>query len=95
MLRVMCEEPAKLCKLDHCKGKLAKGFDADFCIWDPSEEFEVRKEMVHFKNKANPYMGTRLRGRVYATIVRGRTAYKRTTVETFNFVGNLLKKTNA
>lgn len=73
----MCEEPAKMCKFDHRKGKLAKGFDADFCIWDPSAEFTVCEEMIHFRNKANPYMGQRLRGLVHATIVRGQTNNRR------------------
>lgn len=91
MIRLMCEEPAKLCKFDDRKGQLTKGYDADFCIWDPSAEFTVTSDIIHFRNKANPYMGMRLKGMVYATIVRGQFAYKRTTAETFNFVGTLLK----
>lgn len=91
MIRLMCEEPAKLCNFQDRKGKLATGYDADFCIWDPSAEFTVTPESIHFRNKANPYMGKRLKGVVHATIVRGQFAYKRTTNETFNFVGQLLK----
>lgn len=92
MIRLMCEEPAKLCRFDHRKGKLAKGFDADLCIWDPSAEFTVTSEMIHFRNKANPYMGTKLKGQVMATVVRGQFAYQRTTTETFKFVGGLLQR---
>lgn len=92
MIRLMCIEPAKLCRFDDRKGKLAKGFDADFCIWDPSAEFTVTSDIIHFRNKANPYMGMQLKGLVHATIVRGEFAYKRTTTETFQFVGGLLKR---
>lgn len=92
MVRLMCQEPAKMCKFDHRKGKIAIGYDADFCVWDPTDDFTVTEEMIHFRNKANPYMGQRLRGLIYATIVRGQIAYKRTeNDEKFNFVGNLLK----
>ncbi|XP_031639295.1 probable allantoinase 1 isoform X4 [Contarinia nasturtii] len=91
LLRLMCEEPAKLCKFNDRKGKLAKGYDADLCIWNPEAEFTVTPDIIHFRNKSNPYMGKRLKGLVHATIVRGQFAYKRTTGEIFNFVGRLLR----
>jgi len=46
VVRVMCEEPAKLSRLSHRKGKIAVGMDADFVIWDPDEPIVVRKKMV-------------------------------------------------
>lgn len=98
MVRLMCEEPAKLCKFDSRKGKLAKGYDADLCIWDPSAEFTVTPDIIHFRNVANPYMGKRLKGVVQATIVRGQFAFKRNanfdftrTTDTFNVIGRLVK----
>lgn len=94
MIRLMCEEPAKLCRFDDRKGKLSKGYDADLCIWDPSAEFTVTSDIIHFRNKANPYMGKQLKGVVHATVVRGQFAYKRSKIETFNCVGHLLKRTN-
>lgn len=92
MIRLMCEQPAKLCRFDYCKGKLRKGYDADLCIWDPSAEFTVTPNIIHFRNKANPYMGKRLKGVVHATIVRGQFAYKRSTTDTFKYIGQLLRK---
>lgn len=92
MIRLMCEEPAKLCRFDDRKGKLRKGYDADLCIWDPSAEFTVTPNIIHFRNKANPYMGKQLQGVVHATVVRGQFAYKRSTTEIFQFVGHLLKR---
>lgn len=91
MIRLMCEQPAKLCGFNEQKGKLAKGYDADLCIWDPLDEFTVTPDIIHFRNKANPYMNKKLKGIVHATIVRGQFAYKRSTSEKFNFIGRLLK----
>ena len=42
LVRVMCEEPAKLARLQHCKGRIAVGMDADFVLWDPQATFVVR-----------------------------------------------------
>ena len=32
--------PARLCGLAR-KGRIAAGYDADFCVWDPNEEWTV------------------------------------------------------
>lgn len=67
--------PAKLCGFDKNKGKLKVGYDADFCIWDPDEEWTITKEAALFKNKISPYFGKTVKGRVYATVVRGYFVY--------------------
>lgn len=67
--------PAKLCGMDKNKGKIKPGYDADFCIWDPDEEWTITKEAALFKNKISPYFGKTVRGRVYATVVRGYFVY--------------------
>lgn len=90
LVRLMCLEPAKLCGFNNKKGKLAKGYDADLCIWDPDTEFQVTSDIIHFKNKANPYMDKTLKGYVHATVVRGRFAFKRSEVDSFKFVGHIL-----
>ena len=69
--RFLSYHPAKLCGLDKNKGRLAVGYDADFCIWDPDEEWTVSKDDALFKNNICPYFGKTLRGRVYATVLRG------------------------
>lgn len=73
--RFMSDYPARLCGLEGNKGKLKVGYDADFCIWDPDEEWTITKEEALFKNKISPYFGKRVRGRVYATAVRGMFVY--------------------
>ncbi|EDV46579.1 uncharacterized protein LOC6550115 [Drosophila erecta] len=74
--RLMCQEPANLCGLSASKGRIAEGYDADFCVWSPEEEFSVGPELLHTATKATPYAGQRLRGVVHATVVRGLHVYQ-------------------
>ncbi|XP_034480050.1 allantoinase [Drosophila innubila] len=75
--RLMCWQPAQLCGLSSFKGRIAEGYDADFCIWSPTEEFTVSVEDLHAANKsATPYAGQRLCGVVHATVVRGLHVYQ-------------------
>lgn len=78
VVRLMCTAPAELCGLTAFKGRIAVGYDADFCVWDPTAEFTVSPDIIQFQNKANPYMGTKLRGLVHATIVRGHHVFQDT-----------------
>ena len=48
VVRVMCEEPAKLSRLSHRKGKIAVGMDADFVLWDPEEAVVVKPKFLSF-----------------------------------------------
>lgn len=74
-VRLLCKEPARLCRLDNQKGSLIPGHDADLVIWDPEKEFMVKEDNIHHKNKLTPYLGLALRGKVKGTIVRGRLVY--------------------
>ncbi|XP_022233725.1 allantoinase [Drosophila obscura] len=74
--RLMCWEPAKLCGLDRFKGRIAEGYDGDFCVWSPEEEFSVAPGNLYTATKATPYAGRRLRGVVHATVVRGLHVYQ-------------------
>jgi allantoinase len=76
LTRWMSAAPAKLAGLDKCKGKLARGYDADVVIWHPEKEFKVVPEIIEFKNKLTPYTGMNLRGVVEATYVRGVRVYE-------------------
>jgi allantoinase len=66
--------PARLCGLAR-KGRITMGCDADFCVWDPNEEWTVSGADLHHRHKVTPYEGERLRGRVKRTYVRGRLVY--------------------
>lgn len=76
--RLMCWQPAQLCGLSSFKGRIAEGYDADFCIWNPEEEFTVSPEELHAvtPKPATPYAAQRLRGVVHATVVRGLHVYQ-------------------
>ena len=52
-------------------------FDADIVIWDPSQRFTVRPELVYHRHKLTPYSGMELFGKIEATYVRGRRVFDR------------------
>lgn len=70
-----CVNTAKQVGLDHLKGKIARGMDADFCVFDDVGEFILGKAEMLFRNKVSPYQGRKLKGIVKATYVRGQTVY--------------------
>jgi allantoinase len=66
----MSERPAALAGLSH-KGKIAAGFDADFCIFAPDESFVVETGRLLHRNRLTPYVGRTLNGVVRSTLLRG------------------------
>jgi allantoinase len=69
--KLMSEQTASFIGLGGKKGTITEGADADFVIWDPDEEFILKKEKIQFKNKVTPYEGKKLMGVVYETWLRG------------------------
>lgn len=91
--RYLSYYPAKLCGLDKNKGKIQVGYDADFCIWDPDEEVLFNQESSFLNIKMSPYFGQTLKGRVYATCVRGWFVFDvNNTKLQHEAVGNVLLK---
>ena len=72
----MSEGPAKLANLDHRKGKLAPGYDADIIAFDPDARFVVDESIIHHRHKVTPYAGDELQGVVRATYVRGQKVWE-------------------
>jgi allantoinase len=66
----MSERPAVLARFER-KGQIAAGFDADFAVWDPDEEWTVDSQTLQQRHKLTPYAGRTLRGKVKTTFVRG------------------------
>jgi allantoinase len=71
LLVTMTAAPAKLAGLDRRKGRLARGFDADLCAFDPEARWPVQADALPFRHKVSPYVGRELRGRVLTTWLRG------------------------
>jgi len=69
--RWMAEGPARLAGCDSRKGRIAKGFDADFVVFQPETEFIAKAEQLHYRHRVSPYLGEKLRGVVEATYLRG------------------------
>jgi allantoinase len=68
----MSAAPARLAGLT-AKGKIAAGYDADFCVLEPDGSFVVDPSQLYHKHPATtPYTGRRLHGVVRATMLRGR-----------------------
>jgi len=73
------EQTSKHLGLDHVKGTIAAGKDADFVIFDPDAEFTVSRKDMQFKNKLTPWQGRTLKGRVVETFLRGHSIFHRDT----------------
>jgi allantoinase len=76
LARWMSEKPARLAGCEAWKGRLAAGYDADFVVFDPENEFTVTEPRLHQGQALSPYLGERLRGVVNRTYVRGREVYR-------------------
>ncbi|HEX9283815.1 MAG TPA: amidohydrolase family protein, partial [Gemmatimonadales bacterium] len=79
LARWLAERPARLARLEHHKGRIAPGCDADLVVWDPDATFAVDPARLHHRHPVTPYAGMRLRGVVRQTYVRGTCVYDRGT----------------
>ncbi len=70
----MSQTPARILGL-HKKGSLKAGSDGDVTIIDPNQEWRVALPFAS-KSSNSPFIGTRIRGRVRATIVSGKIVFK-------------------
>jgi allantoinase len=71
----MSGAPARLAGCGTRKGRFAAGFDADFAVFDPDDEFIVTEDKLHYRHRVSPYLGETLRGVVKATYLRGNPVF--------------------
>ena len=77
LTELVSSEPARFFGIDHRKGFLRPGYDADFVVFDESDRWTVRASTLHNLNRYTPLEGRELTGRVRATYVRGQSAFER------------------
>lgn len=70
-----CENTAKQVGLQHRKGFLRVGYDADFAIFDDAKEQSIDNASMHYKNKLTAYHGQTVKGVVIKTVLRGKTVF--------------------
>ena len=75
--RWMSERPAKLAGLDHRKGAIKIGNDADLVVFDPDATATVDATRLEHRHPITPYHGEKLRGAVLATFLRGEKIFDR------------------
>ena len=70
----MSENPALLPALQ-TKGKIEKGYDADFVVWQPEEKFIADAAVCHHRHKVSPYFGETFFGSVMQTWLKGEKVF--------------------
>lgn len=68
--------PAKLFGLDHVKGSLRPGLDADIVIYDPKMSFTITNKAMHGDTDHTIWEGIDLKGYPVATYSRGNLVFK-------------------
>jgi len=71
LVKVMCENPARLWGVYPKKGTIRVGSDGDLTIIDLREESVIKAENLHSKSKLTPFDGFKVKGMPVYTIVRG------------------------
>ena len=77
LTEITASEPARFFGIDHRKGRLKAGYDADFVIFDERQRWTVRGDDLHNLNRYTPMEGHELTGRVRATYLRGECVFER------------------
>jgi len=75
LLEVTAQHAARLYSIDHRKGSIEVGKDADLVLIDQEEGWTVRGKAFFSKGHITPFEGMELRGKVVKTIVRGSVVY--------------------
>ncbi|KAJ4346939.1 Allantoinase [Didymosphaeria variabile] len=77
IVRWCCKNTAKQVGLEHSKGDLSVGLDADIVVFDDAAEFYVEPSTMLFRNKISPYQDKTLKGVVRETWLRGERVFRR------------------
>lgn len=72
---LMCAKPAEVAGLGDFKGKIAVGYDADFCVFDANTDYTITAECIKHKHKVSPYIGKTVTGLIRQTWLRGHCVF--------------------
>jgi len=75
MAKWLSGNSSELPGMQNSKGKIQKGHDADFVVWDPEKKFTVTEEIIHHKHKITPYLNEELYGVVEQTWLAGKKVF--------------------
>ena len=75
-VEMVAEAPARCFKIDHKKGAIASGLDADIVLVDPDKEWTITDDVVLSKIGWTPYNGRKCRGEIVRTLLRGKDVYR-------------------
>jgi len=67
---------ARIYGLDHCKGTIAIGQDADLALWDPERRSTITAAAIHDNVGYTPYEGRTIVGWPITVLSRGRTVVR-------------------
>src|SRR5262249_32268550 len=73
--RMTAETPANRFRIAG-KGRVAAGYDADLALVDLGASFTLGPSDLLQRHAISPYLGSRFRGRVRRTLLRGRTIFQ-------------------
>ncbi|RYY90975.1 MAG: allantoinase AllB [Chitinophagaceae bacterium] len=66
---LVTEAPARFLRMEHRKGFLRPGCDADFVIWNPEETVTTDAAHLQHRHKISPYLDRQLYGKVQLTVI--------------------------
>ena len=75
MARLMATKTAEFAGLGDFKGKIAKGYQADFLVFDDSRKYLISNELIKHRHKITPYVDKEVQGEVCRTYLRGELVY--------------------
>lgn len=76
VVELCATNPSKLFGLDHVKGALQVGLDADIVIYNPQKNFTITNEKMNGNTDHTIWEGVELKGYPQATYVRGKPVFK-------------------
>ncbi len=74
-VKISCENPAKLFGIDHLKGAIEVGRDADIVLYNPKKDFTITNDKMHGDTDHTIWEGIKVKGYPIATYSRGRLVY--------------------